>query len=602
MEKRLVTIDLAYEQDVVSASQQARQISQSVGFETPDQVRISAVVSDVARLARQASKGATVEIYLDEFAIDALYFRFTLADFGAAAAAARKFDRTDELLSARRMMDEFDLQSAEASTTVTFSKRFSRKGPLRSPLRVEEVQAEIAKFTPRNIYQEYQAQNQELLHALSELRANQATLAQLNRELEETNRGVVALYAELEQKAESLRHAGEQKTRLYSGMSHEFRTPINSILSLSQMLLDELDGPLGSEQTRQVSLIKKSAQNLLGWVNDLLDLAKVDAGRMVVRPTSFTVQELMTGLRGIMRPLLVNPHVALLFEDGPAVKLYTDEGKLGQILRNFISNALKFTDAGEVRVGTKVDDARPDRIGFFVCDTGVGLAPADHERIFEEFVQVENRLQAKSKGTGLGLALSKKLAELLGGSITVESKPGLGSTFTVEIPLVWSELDFAALADPQEYEEAALPEPPQVAETTDVLIVDDSDAARYVLRKELEEYALKIDEASTGRQGLAMVEALRPRVVFLDLNMPDMNGSAVLTAIRNSERMREVPIVIYSSQVLEEDEQRDLERQVVAVLPKDREPGPRHMRLLRDILTTVGLSPAAERSIDERAE
>lgn len=601
MEKRLVIIDLAYEQDVVSASQQARQISQSLGFETSDQVRISAVVSDVARVARQVTRRASVELYVDDAAVDALCFRLKLSDFGTSAASARKFDRTDELISARRMMDDFELSSTETSTTLTFGKRLSRKSALRAP-RIDEVKAEIAKFTPRNIYQEYQAQNQELLHALGELRANQATLAQLNRELEETNRGVVALYAELEQKAESLRLAGEQKTRLYSGMSHEFRTPINSILSLSQMLLDELDGPLVGEQQRQVALIKRSAQNLLGWVNDLLDLAKVEAGRMVVRPTPFTAQELMTGLRGIMRPLVVNPRVALVFEEAPSIKLHTDEGKLGQILRNFISNALKFTDSGEVRVGVVVDETRPERLRFFVRDTGVGLDPADHMRIFEEFVQIDNRLQAKSKGTGLGLALSKKLAELLGGAITVESEPGRGSTFTVEIPLDWNELDFAALADPREYAEAALPGPPQASESTDVLIVDDSEAARYVLRKELEEYALKIDEASTGRQGLAMVEALRPRVVFLDLNMPDMNGSLVLKAIRDSEQTRDVPIVIYSSQVLQEQEQRELERQVVAVLPKVDESGTRHSRLLGDILTTVGLNPATERRSDEHGE
>ncbi|MCE9604283.1 MAG: response regulator [Planctomycetia bacterium] len=602
MEKRLVFIDLAYEQDVVSASQQARQISQSLGFDTPDQVRISAIVSDVARLARQCGKGATVEIYIDDLASDFLYFRFYLPDSGTDAPATRRLDRAEELLAARRMMDEFDSQVSETATTLTFAKKHSRKGTMRSTVRVEDLQAELAKFTPRNIYQEYQAQNQELLHALSELRANQATLAQLNRELEETNRGVVALYAELEQKAESLRQAGEQKTRFYSGVSHEFRTPINSILSLSQMLLDGLDGTLGTEQTKQVSLIKKSAHNLIGWVNDLLDLAKVDAGRMVVRSTWFYVDEMMTGLRGIMRPLLVNPNVTLVFDDSPSIKLYTDEGKLAQILRNFISNALKFTDAGEVRVGSRPDAERPDWIRFFVSDTGVGLAAADHERIFEEFVQVENRLQGRSKGTGLGLALSKRFAELLGGSISVVSEPGRGSTFSVGVPIRWSALDFAELADPAEQEPSSFVELPAREEPTDVLIVDDNDAARYVLRKGLEEYGLKIIEASSGRQGLEMIDALKPKIVFLDLNMPDMHGSAVLEAVRNSERTRDVPIVIYSSQVLKDSERRDLERHVVAVLRKEEGTGLQQGRKLRDILTTVGLNDRPERRSDELAK
>lgn len=594
MERRLVVIDLAYEQDAVSASQQARQLSQSLGFETADQVRISAVVSDVARLARQTAKSSSVEMYVDDAASESLSFRFTIPLGESSGAALGKLELADEIMNARRMMDDFHLKHSAGGAVLVFTKRHSRKGPARNPLKVEDLKAEIEKFTPRNIYQEYQAQNQELLRALGELRANQATLAQLNRELEETNRGVVALYAELEQKAESLRQAGEQKTRLYSGMSHEFRTPINSILSLSHMLLDGLDGPLGTEQTRQLSLIRKSAQNLLGWVNDLLDLAKVDAGRMVVRPTKFFAQELMTGLRGIMRPLLVNPQVSLVFEEAPPLQLHTDEGKLGQILRNFISNALKFTDAGEVRVGVARDDRRPELVRFFVSDTGVGLAPEDHERIFEEFVQVENPLQGRSKGTGLGLALSKRFAELLGGEITVASEPGRGSTFAVSVPMVWSELDFAHLAEPDDFAQAVSTDTAPPADTTDVLIVDDSETARYLLRKNLEEYSLKIDEATTGRQGLEMVEALRPRVVFLDLNMPDMHGAAVLEALRSSERTQDVPVVIYSSQVLQDSEQADLERQVVAVLRKDDGVGSQHARLLRDILTMLGLHDRAE--------
>jgi signal transduction histidine kinase len=255
----------------------------------------------------------------------------------------------------------------------------------------------------------------------------------LRTELEETNRGVLALYAELDAQADQLREATELKSRFLAYMSHEFRTPINAIRSIARLLIDRVDGPLTEEQQRQVEFIQQSATEFAEMVDDLLDLAKVEAGRVEISPAWFEMVDLFSALRGMFKPVLTNPDVNLVFEEPADIpRLFTDDRKLSQILRNFISNALKFTQKGEVRVTARREG---DRVTFAVSDTGIGIAPEFQRVIFEEFAQVQSPLQKRLRGTGLGLSLAKKLAELLGGSVRVESEPGQGSTFSVTIPL-----------------------------------------------------------------------------------------------------------------------------------------------------------------------
>lgn len=256
----------------------------------------------------------------------------------------------------------------------------------------------------------------------------------LRAELEETNRGVLALYAELDVQADQLRQATELKSRFLAYMSHEFRTPINSIRSITRLLLDRVDGPLTEEQEKQVSFIQQNAAEFAEMVDDLLDLAKVEAGRVEISPAWFEMVDLFSALRGMFKPVLTNPDVHLVFEEPQDVpKLYTDDRKLSQILRNFISNALKFTPRGEVRVAARFEGDQ--RVTFAVSDTGIGISPEFHQSIFEDFSQVQSALQKRLRGTGLGLSLSKKLAELLGGTVHLESEPGKGSTFSVTIPV-----------------------------------------------------------------------------------------------------------------------------------------------------------------------
>jgi signal transduction histidine kinase len=268
----------------------------------------------------------------------------------------------------------------------------------------------------------------------SRLAAREAEVSLLNAELAETNKGVVALYAELDEKAAQLREASELKSRFLSYMSHEFRTPLGSIRSIARILLDELDGPLLPEQRRQVEFIQGSAGELTDMVNDLLDLARVEAGRIRVSPAWFEMLDLFAALRGMFKPIVQNEAVRLIFHEPEDVgRLYTDDKKVAQILRNFISNALKFTHRGDVQVRARRDG--PDFVLFSVSDTGIGIAPEYLSAIFNDYVQLDSPVQRKLRGTGLGLALSRRFAEILGGSVSVESEVGVGSTFYVRLPV-----------------------------------------------------------------------------------------------------------------------------------------------------------------------
>jgi signal transduction histidine kinase len=234
-----------------------------------------------------------------------------------------------------------------------------------------------------------------------------------------------------------LKEALELKSRFLSYMSHEFRTPLASVTSLSGILLQGMDGPLTSEQTRQVQFIRDSVRELNEMVDDLLDLAKVDAGRITISAEWFEMVDLFAALRGMFKPIVATSQVSLVFEEPHGItKIYSDDRRISQILRNFISNALKFTKQGEVRVSARALSA--DEIEFAVTDTGVGIAAEHLPSLFMDFVQLDTRLQRRLRGTGLGLSLSRKLAEMLGGRVGAESEPGVGSRFWVRIPTTFN--------------------------------------------------------------------------------------------------------------------------------------------------------------------
>ncbi|HEY7509766.1 MAG TPA: histidine kinase dimerization/phospho-acceptor domain-containing protein, partial [Vicinamibacteria bacterium] len=297
MTARILAVELRREQDVVLARQRARQIGRLLGLDAQDQVRIATAVSEVARNAVRYAGQGTVEFSLDAAAAPpALVVRVTDQGPGIRnledVLSGRYRSSTGlglGLVGGRRLMDDLQVRSSPGQgTEVTLVKRLPDRA-LTGRQRVADLAEQLVRETPADAIDEMQHLNQELMRVLDELRRRHDDLVQLNRELEDTNRGVVALYAELDEKAESLRRADQMKSRFLSHMSHEFRTPLNSILALTRLLENRADGDLTPEQEKQVGYIRRSAQDLTELVNDLLDLAKVEAGKTEVRPAAFSL-------------------------------------------------------------------------------------------------------------------------------------------------------------------------------------------------------------------------------------------------------------------------------------------------------------------------
>jgi len=341
-----------------------------------------------------------------------------------------------------------------------------------------------------------------------------ALYGELSDELEQTNRGVVALYAELDEKSERLRAASESKDRFWANVSHELRTPLNSIIGLTRLLAEPApDGTvLDAERLYQTELIRNSGTTLLTLVNDLLDVAKAESGQLHVDPAQVDLPALFGRLRGLARPMAEGKPVEVIVgADGDPdtpVTILTDEVALTSILRNLLSNGIKYTDHGEVRLSARV--AGP-RLEISVADTGIGIPAGLHEHVFEEFYQVPG---LRRGGTGLGLPYARRLAAILGGDLTLTSEPDAGTTVVLALPL-------------------------RTPPVGTVLLADDDAAFRGVLRGLLDGLADRVLEAGDGREALALLAQDPVDLVLADMRMPGMDGSALLARLPAS-----VPAII----------------------------------------------------------
>lgn len=549
MPATITAVTIQFQEDLTGARKRARAVADALLFDVQDQTRIATAVSEAARYLLGTSPSGDVE-FLVEGATAPQVLIVRISETPPAKGRGRKtpggkesletagFAAGTPLLAAQRLMDQCEMTTGPGGLrTVWLKKVLPKRAPYFSGKQLSKLEEQFQKERPADPMEEVRQQNEELARTLGELHERQLELERLNRELEDTNRGVVALYAELDEKASHLRRADEMKSSFLSEMSHEFRTPLNAILSLSRLLLDRTDGELTAEQEKQVGYIRKSGEDLLDTVNDLLDLAKIEAGKADVKPADCDVGNLFSALRGMLRPLLVAESVELIFEPPHDIPvLWTDERKLSQILRNFISNALKFTERGQVRVSAALmEEGRS--VALAVADTGTGIAAEDMEVIFQEFTQLDNPLQRRVKGTGLGLPLCRKLAGLLGGRVEVTSALGVGSTFTVVIPVRYE-------AEP-EAEATALTEPaPPSPNKVPVLLVEDEPDARLVYTKYLNGSPFQPVPVATIGQAREVLRRERIGAILLDILMPDASAWQWLAEIKAAPATKHIPVIV----------------------------------------------------------
>lgn len=704
----ILQIALQSERDVVHARQRAREVGAELGLDNQDQIRLATATSEIARNAFRYARGGKVTFSLVLEPQQGL--EVEVADKGAGILnldqilEGRYRSQTGlgmGIIGTKRLMDDFAIETSSDGTTVRMVKQLPPFRSVWTESSARELKEKLQERIPNGPFDEVEQQNQELLKTLQELRSRQEELELLNRELEDTNRGVVALYAELDERADYLRRASELKTKFLSNVSHEFRTPLNSIISLARMLMDRIDGDLTAEQVKQIRYIESSARDLQEMVNDLLDMAKVEAGKVRMRPKKFDVHDIFSALKGMLKPLLAdNTSVSLVFEEPEDLpSLRTDEGKVSQILRNLISNAIKFTPDGTVTVSVEMLPSQ--QVEFRVADTGIGIAREHHEVIFREFGQVENPLQERYRGTGLGLPLCRNLAKLLGGSIWLESELGKGSTFFVRIPAIYvgevMQPDDGDMPPAPEFHRAPVlileddnetanlfesylrnsefqailtsniaqaevwtarhapaavvadvylerdecwnflarvrerwPGVPCIATsiknqsmaaqqnevdafllkpiesnvlleslrsltaqtgTRRLLVVDDNEISRYILRDLLDQPWFQIREATSGKEALSSIEEERPDALILDLLMPDMSGFEVLRELRAHQATEDLPILIYTSKDLSEAERMEIDAMNARVIRKGEVTSRLSAQPFLDWAKSVGLSP-----------
>jgi signal transduction histidine kinase/CheY-like chemotaxis protein len=491
---------------VFAARQLGREVAAELGLDRQDQVRVATALSEVGRSAVVTAQAAAIA-----FSADQADLIITVTFDGEPPAEGTR--------AAARLMDD-----ATATGSVL---RMLKRRPAAPVLDVSSVTERLAALFPPSPLDELRRNNEDLIRALDELRqqkeqlavvnaeleeTNQGVMAmyrQLSEELEQTNRGVVALYAELDEKSERLREASEAKNRFWANISHELRTPLNSIIGLARLMAEPGSDSLSPDQLHQVELIRNASRTLLTLVNDLLDVAKAESGRLRIDPAMVELPALLIRLRGLARPIAEGRPVEVVVSDeGAPDAILTDELALTAILRNLLSNGIKYTDRGEVRLSVR--NAGP-RLEIVVADTGIGIPASQHERVFEDFYQVPG---ARRGGTGLGLPYARRLAGLLGGDLTLTSEPGVGTTVVL-----------------------SLPHGPAAVGT--VLVADDDPGFRRVLRGLLTGIADRVIETEDGVQALAAAEKDHVDLVLADLRMPGMDGVGLLGQLPAS-----LPVII----------------------------------------------------------
>jgi CheY-like chemotaxis protein/HAMP domain-containing protein len=465
-----------------------------------------------------------------------------VVEFGLFSPASQ---RVHELLAAVRPILVSALGDARSRAALNDLLQQTQRFAARLAVQEEEL---------RENNQELQTQQRELRRANEELEAQRQTLLSQNEQLEEA-RGRV------EQKADELAKVSTYKSQFLANMSHELRTPLNSMLLLSQLLADNLGGNLTQKQIEHAKTIHGAGQDLLALINQVLDLAKIEAGREDVHLESVELERLLGFARRVFDPLAQEKCLELetVIEEGLPEQIVTDGQRLERILTNLLGNAIKFTERGRValRIARPGPDVRFERndllprstIAFSVEDTGIGIDPEAQERVFAPFEQLESRTNRRYAGTGLGLAIARESARLLGGELRIQSEPGVGSTFTCYVPERRQVEESAPLSEDHP---DRVPRAPTGAVADDranldskeahLLVIEDDPVLAEQLVEIIHARRLKVVVANSGREGLLHAREQPPQGIILDVKLPDLDGWTVMERLQQNPATRSIPV------------------------------------------------------------
>jgi signal transduction histidine kinase/DNA-binding response OmpR family regulator len=354
----------------------------------------------------------------------------------------------------------------------------------------------------------------------------------------EVNRMLAALdhgRHELEAARDEAQQANQAKSTFLSNMSHELRTPLNAIIGYSEMLREDADADGNAHTASDLTKIHTAGRHLLGLINDILDLSKIEAGKLELLPESISISAFIAEIAELTEPLVEKNKNQLEIElpEQPGT-IWVDPTRLRQVLLNLLSNAAKFTEHGTITLRV----SRPaDQVVFEVRDTGIGMTLEQQARLFQPFVQADASTSRRYGGTGLGLAITRRLAQMMGGDIILASTPGSGSSFCVTLPAGYAPIPSLDITQP-------VIAPPQSREVPLVLVIDDDAAVREYIERALKNDGVQVVLAAGGAEGLRLARELRPDVITLDVMMPEFDGWAVLTALKDDIALRAIPVVM----------------------------------------------------------
>jgi len=392
----------------------------------------------------------------------------------------------------------------------------------------------------------------------------------LERKVRERTQELEILNYKLKESNAELVRANNLKSEFLANMSHELRTPLNAIIGFSELLLDPGDATLNTDQREYVGDILSSGRHLLELINDILDLSKIEAGKMRLALDEFEIVSVVEEALATLRVEASRKGISLEATLDPSIPaVVADRGKLKQILTNLLSNAVKFTPAGgRVTLSTDRDG---DSLRVRVADTGIGILPEDQERIFAAFVQVDGSYARKYQGTGLGLTLVKRFVEMHGGEISVTSEVGKGSAFTLHFPSQPS----VHSAESSSAEQASIrPSPSRSAPTLPegpgslILVVEDNPANLKLVREVLKSRGYRVLEATSGEEALDAVKFIRPDLILMDIQLPGMDGLAATRKLKSDPSTRDIPTIALTAHVLKRDEARVLDAGCAGFIPK----------------------------------